>query len=166
MQGEIRLQRGTSPSSAGGIQVTGQRLCLFLDPHRVLDSAEGPRWPLIILAFDESKALTTTPQGALWSLFSTLHYSLWGIVNFPIFSLFLSRGGNFHLPTPETPSYPSNRTISCDFPLLDPIPEISFDDLAFPMTEYTVTLDRVIQLDWMSHLGRPLYVHSAYVLEK
>ena len=36
------------------------------------------------------------------------------------------------------------------------ITEVSFDDLALPAREDTVSLDRVVQMDWISHLGRPL----------
>ncbi|KAH9979127.1 hypothetical protein BJV74DRAFT_798332, partial [Russula compacta] len=34
---------------------------------------------------------------------------------------------------------------------------ISFDDLAYPARESTITLDRVVHMDWISHLGRPLF---------
>ncbi len=38
---------------------------------------------------------------------------------------------------------------------LDPISEVCFDDLALPARENTVSLDRVVQTEWISHLGRP-----------
>ncbi|KAI0245005.1 hypothetical protein BJV78DRAFT_1270710 [Lactifluus subvellereus] len=55
--------------------------------------------------------------------------------------------GRFHLFSPEIRSDPSNRITNSYLVPLDPISEISFDDLAFPAREDTVTLDRVVQLD-------------------
>ncbi|KAI0245807.1 hypothetical protein BJV78DRAFT_1260011 [Lactifluus subvellereus] len=163
-QGSVEVP-GSNPKSpsrythkmGGGVKEAGQKLCRFVDPHGLLDSDTGSRWPLVILAFDEAHILTDTPQDTVWTLFSELRRTLRGVIDFPIFSLFLSTAGRFHLFSPEIRSDPSNRITNSYLVPLDPISEISFDDLAFPAREDTVTLDRVVQLDWISHLGRPLF---------
>jgi hypothetical protein len=150
----------------GNVKTTGKLLCKFIDPHSVLDSDIGPRWPLVILAFDESQILTNNPKDRKWTLFSELRRSLREIVDWPIFSLYLSTAGSFHLFSPDIKSDHSSRVTNAALLPLDPISEISFDDLAFPAQEGTVSLDRVIQMDWMSHLGRPLCVYFPYIFQE
>ena len=128
-----------------------------------MDSDKGPRWPLVILAFDESHIPIDNPKDWSWTLFSELCRTLREIVDWPIFSLFLSTAGSFHLFSPEIKEDNSGRVING---LLSPISEISFDDLAFAAQEGTVSLDRVVQTDWMSHLGRPLCVHLTYAFRE
>src|SRR5712671_795327 len=142
-----RKQNGSLPDGLLRIDQEGERLCQFLDPHEVLwPRSTGTRWPLFILAFDDSHLLVDNLDDAAWSMFARMCFTLRRIDKLPIFSLFLSRVGNFLNPID-------------DFTFLDPISEMNFDDLAFPAKENTVTLDRVVQLDWISHLGRPLYLH-------
>jgi hypothetical protein len=143
----------------GSVNETGERLSKFIDPQGILDLDKGSRWPLVILAFDESHILTDNPKDRSWTLFSELRRTLREIVDWPIFSLFLSTAGSFHLFSPEIKSDHSSRVTNAVLLPLDPISEISFDDLAFAAEEGTVSLDRVVQTDWMSHLGRPLCVH-------
>jgi hypothetical protein len=76
-----------------------------------------------------------------------------------VFSLFLLTAGRFHLFSLEIRSDPSKWITNKDLAPLPPIMEVSFDDLVFIAKEYVVKLDQVVQIDWMSHLGRPLYVH-------
>jgi hypothetical protein len=145
------------------VEEVAKKLCRFIDPHGVLDSADpGPRWPLVILAFDESHILTEFPERCDWTLFSELRRTLQAIVKWPIFSLFLSTAGNFHRFSPEIHSDPSRRVVNHDLRPLDPITEISFDDLAFSAKEDTVSLREVVTTEWISHLGRPLCVHFIY----
>ncbi|KAI0248401.1 hypothetical protein BJV78DRAFT_1363568 [Lactifluus subvellereus] len=136
-----------------GVKEAGEKLCWFVDPRGLLDANTGSRWPLVILAFDEYHTLTDKPLDRVWTLFSELCRALRKVVSLPIFSLFISTASRFHLSSPETRLDPSSR----DLVLLDPISEISFDDLAFSAREDTVSLDRVVQLDWIAHLGRPLF---------
>ena len=143
-----------------GVAEAGERLCRFVDPHRLLDSAEGPRWPLVVFAFDEAHILTDNPPSKEWSLFLELRLILRKIHKLPIFSLFLSTAGRLSVFSPGVRSDRSNRVRNPGFHFLDPITEISFDDIAYPALEDTITLDRVVKIDWMSHLGRPLCVHS------
>jgi hypothetical protein len=143
------------------VSEVGRRLCQFIDPLDALGSEEGSRRPLVILAFDESHILTDLPRDQGWSLFSELRRILQGIRSFAIFSLFLSTAGRFHLLSPERQLDPSSRVANGILPL-DPITEISFDELAFRAVANSVMLDRVVQMDWISHLGRPLYAHLMY----
>ena len=145
-----------------GVKEAGERLCRFIDPQRVLDLPTGPRRPLVVISFDESHILTDNPRAEPWTLFSELRCVLRGIVEPPIFSLFLSTAERFHRFTPEKRLDPSSRIANSIHSVLHPISEISFDDIAFPALENTVSLDRVVEMDWISHLGRPLYVHLRY----
>jgi hypothetical protein len=148
-----------------GVEQAGEKLCRFMDPYHLLDSAAGPRRPLVIFAFDEAHVLTDHLLGDSWDLFLELRRILRQIHNLPIFWLLLSTAGRFNPPTPEIHSNPSSRVRDASNPPLNPISEISFDDLAFCALKNTVLLDRVVQMDWISHLGRPLYVQSSYILK-
>jgi hypothetical protein len=134
-----------------------------VDPHSLLDRVEGsPRRPLVVFAFDEAHILTDNPPDMPWNLFSELRLILRQISEHAIFSLFLSTAGRFHLFSPETRSDPSNRVRDASSPTLDPITEISFDDIAYAAEPDQVTLKQVVEMDWMCHLGRPLYVQFDY----
>jgi len=142
-----------------GVSEAGTSLCNFIDKHRLLDSAAGPQRPLVVLAFDEAHTLTDNPpEQKGWNLYSELRRILRQIDHLALFSLCLSTAGRFdqfsaniHPRARE----PKNRS-------LDPISEISFDDIAYPAFKGTITIDRVVEIDWLSHLGRPLYVHRSY----
>jgi hypothetical protein len=99
-------------------------------------------------------------------LFSELCRTFRGIAEEPIFTLFLSTAGNFHLLSPGSKEDLSGRVFDNLLPQLGPITEISFDDLAKPVEENRVSLDDVVTLDWISHLGRSLYVHFTYFHEQ
>jgi hypothetical protein len=142
-----------------GVLDAGAKLSLFVDPYKLLDSSQGPRHPLVILTFDESHMLTETPRNKSWTVFSELCQVLGELVEEPIFSLFLSTAGKLHLFSPEIRSDPSRRAKNNDLPCLHPVSEISFDDLAYPAMEDEIMLSQVVQTKWISHFGRPLYVH-------
>ena len=71
-------------------------------------------------------------------------------------------GGGISPIFSEIRSDPSNRVRDSSSRTLDPITEISFDDIAYGAPPEAVKLDQVVQIDWMSHLGRPLYVYFGY----
>jgi len=149
-------------SKGRGLDDAGERLSEFIDPRNMLDRVQGSRRPLVIFAFDEAHILTDNPHKKFkkdWNLFLELRRILRQISGRAIFSLFLSTAGRFHLFSPETRSDPSSRVRDASERTLDPITEISFDDLAHAALKDTVALDRVVRIEWMSHLGRPLYVH-------
>ena len=139
-----------------GLVEAGYRLCKFIDPYSVLDSIEGPRRPLVIISFDESHILTDNPKGTEWTLFSELRRVFREIDGLPIFSLLLSTAGRLNRISPEQPPDPSTRIVNFEHLFLPPICEISFDDIAYPAIEHTVSLRQVAEMDWMCHLGRPL----------
>ena len=153
---------GDGYNPGDGVTEAGEELCRFIDSNRVLDSRDGSRRPLVLLSFDESHILTDTPKYSSWTVFSELRRVLREIVDHPIFSLFLSTAGSFHQFSPEIRSDPSGRITNHKRTPLHPISEICFDEIAYPAKEYTVSLDRVVKTDWISHLGRPLYVHFTY----
>ncbi|KAN0114069.1 hypothetical protein V8E52_007045 [Russula decolorans] len=148
-------------SEGKGLQEAGEDLCRFIDEHRLSDSKKGPRQPLVILAFDEADTLTDNPPDKKnWNLFSELRRVLRQIQHLQIFSLFLSTAGRFDKFSPDVHSDPSARAREPefrDFRPLDPISEISFDDIAYPAPKDTVTINKVVGIKWMSHLGRPLF---------
>ena len=146
-----------------GLQKAGNILCRFLDEHGVLNLAKGPRRPLVVLAFDEADVLTDNLPGQdHWNLFSELRRVLRRIMKFSILSLFLSTGGHFNKFSPDIHSDTSGRARDPRNHPLDPILECSFDEIAYPAPEDTIAMNRVVEIDWISHLGRPLYVHSSY----
>jgi hypothetical protein len=147
------------------VEQAGEKLCRFVDPKHVLDSASGPRRPLVIFAFDEAHILADNPPDNEWNLFLELRRILRQIYYLPLFSLFLSTAGRFNQLSTEIRSDASNRVRDSTSCPLNPISEISFDDLAFPALDGTVALHRVVQMHWMSHLGRPLYVRTRYPLK-
>ena len=142
-------------------------LCRFIDEHHLLDSDKGPRWPLVVLAFDEADTLTDNPPEQVhWNLFTELCRVLRRIKDLPIFSLFLSTAGRFDKFSPVIRDDPSARAREPDNRLLNPISEISFDDIAYPASKGTITIHTVVEIDWISHLGRPLYVHPGYLFRE
>jgi hypothetical protein len=145
-----------------GLQKAGETLCRFLDEHELVESKKGPRWPLVVLAFDEADTLTDNPPNQTdWNLFSELRRVLRQIKDLQIFSLFLSTAGRFNKFSLDIHSDPSIRAREPDNRPLDPFSEISFDDIAYSALKDTVTIDKVVEIDWISHLGRPLYVHPS-----
>ncbi|KAF8492177.1 hypothetical protein F5888DRAFT_1806903 [Russula emetica] len=147
----------------------GKLLARFVDPHDLLDRDEGrPRRPLVIFAFDEAHILTDNPpvaNRATWNMFSELRRILRQTSDQAIFSLFLSTAGRFNLFSPEISSDPSMRIQDSILSTVDPITEISFDDLAYDAPEYKIMLEHVVEMDWMCHLGRPLFA-SIYDAEE
>jgi hypothetical protein len=150
-----------------GIESAGKLLAQFVDPGNFLDrDKELPRRPLVIFAFDEAHILTDNPpipnRATNWNLFSELRRILRETSDYAIFSLFLSTAGRFNLFSPEISSDPSRRIQDTTLSTLDPITEISFDDLAYDAPEYKIMLKQVVEMDWMCHLGRPLYALFGY----
>ena len=150
-----------------GIENAGNLLARFVDPDNLLDCDKGlPRPPLVIFAFDEAHILTDNPsisnRATRWNLFSELRRILRETSDQAIFSLFLSTAGRFNLFSPEISSDPSRRIQDTTLSTLDPITEISFDDLAYDAPENKIMLGQVVSIDWMCHLGRPLYALFGY----
>jgi hypothetical protein len=150
-----------------GIEDAGNLLAQFVDPDNFLDRDKKlPRRPLVIFAFDEAHILTDNPpiknRATKWNLFSELRRILRQTSDQAIFSLFLSTAGRFNLFSPEISSDPSRRIQESSLSTLNPITEISFDDLAYDAPEDKIMLEQVVEMDWMCHLGRPLYVLFGY----
>ena len=151
-----------------GIENAGKLLAQFVDPHNLLDRHHvgQPRRPLVIVSFDEAHLFTDDPsmtnRATKWNLFSELRRILRQTSDYAIFSLFLSTAGRFNLFSPEISSDPSLRIKNSTLSTLDPITETSFDDLAYDASEDKIMLSYVVEIDWMCHLGRPLYALFDY----
>ncbi|KAI0291241.1 hypothetical protein B0F90DRAFT_1824049 [Multifurca ochricompacta] len=107
--------RSPSPYGVDGNEVreAGLELCKFVDPEGYLDLLECPRRPL---ARAERE-----------------------LVELPVFSLFISTAGKFHVFSLEIGKDPSNRVANMNLSVLHPISESSFDDLMTPPEEDSVT---------------------------
>ncbi|KAH9977426.1 hypothetical protein BJV74DRAFT_156499 [Russula compacta] len=142
-----------------GVQDAAKLLSQFVDPNNLLDRDKG--LPRRRLSFLRPTKLTSSPivlnRLDRWTLFSELRRVLRHISNRAIFSLFLSTAGRFNLFSPEIRSDPSARIQNSSLTLLDPITEISFDNLAYDAPEGQIMLNRVVGMDWMCHLDRQLF---------
>jgi hypothetical protein len=144
-------------SKGEGLQEAGVTLCRFIDQDYDFDSDYGPRRPLVVLAFDEADVFVDNPpRQEYWNIFSELRRVLRQVQNLPIFSLFLSTAGRFDQFSPEIRTDPSARAREPNNRPLDPISEIGFDVIAYPALKDTIKINRVVETDWISHLGRPL----------
>jgi hypothetical protein len=141
------------------LYVTGKKLCQFVYQDETLPSPQWLTRPLVMLAFDESQFLTDLPQGydRPMTLFADMDDVLHRISSLPIFSLFISKAGRFYEPPPKAELH-SSVLFHKRPPPLRPITEVGFDDLAYDAMENTVTIERVVQTDWIAHLGRPAYI--------
>ena len=150
-----------------GVRTVGKALCKFVDPRGILSYGDR-RLPLVLLSFDEPNILMDSLKGGEWTLFSELRRILqcleWD--NHSIFSVFLSTAGNFRILSPNVKSGPSRRVVTEYLRPFRPITNISFDCLARPAVEYSVTLNEVVQMSWIAHLGRPLYAPFVCCLGK
>ncbi|KAI0258043.1 hypothetical protein BC834DRAFT_975730 [Gloeopeniophorella convolvens] len=148
-------------ASNGDIAQVVTRLNDFIDPARVWGAPAGKktdiRRPFLILSFDESHRLTESDKEDGWSVFSELRRALRQAADVPIFSLFLATGGKFRRFSPTLPSDPSSRISRKKYSVLPPITETGFDVLMPVACEGVVTLTEVISLNWICHLGRPLF---------
>lgn len=136
---------------------TKKKLCRFVSQDEDLMTRWSKR-PLVMLAFDESQFLTDLPRGHT-SRYSSLFTNIDDVLStpLPIFSLFISKAGRFHEPTPKAKLHSSVLLYMRPQPLC-PFTAVGYDHLAFPALENTVTLERVVQTDWIAHLGRPVYI--------
>jgi hypothetical protein len=82
-------------------------------------------------------------------------------VGLPIFTLSLSTASKFHHFSPPGSQEYSSRIVRGDNWVLPPITETGFDQFALNAKEGEITLDQVMEEDWICRLGRPLYVFRA-----
>ncbi|KAI0260658.1 hypothetical protein BC834DRAFT_1044451 [Gloeopeniophorella convolvens] len=155
----VRYQDSSKSEGIKTVVEAGRELASFISPANLLSNEKptSPQRPLVILMFDECHQLSETKEDCQWSIFSELRRVLRQVKYFPIFSLFLTTAGKFHLLSSET-SLDLSRRIS-DFSLisLPPITETGYDVFMYPAVEGKITLKRVASDDWICHLGRPLF---------
>jgi hypothetical protein len=145
------------------VRIVAKALNKFVDPRGLLNSEKWRR-PLVILSFDEPHVLIDGAKEGEWSMFSELRRILQRLDGIPFFSVFLSTAGNFRLLSPDIKNDPSNRVATEQLFPFHPITEVSFDCLACHASERNVTLLRVVDIDWIAHLGRPLYAPFPFFL--
>ncbi len=141
----------------GRLHDAGRELCQFVNQDEKLTEPQWLTRPLVMLAFDESQFLTDLPQGhdRTATLFADMDYVLQKIINLPVFSLFVLRAGRFYEPPPKIVI---RSFYGVPIPPRIPITAVGYDHLAYGAMENTVTLERVVQTDWIAHLGRPAYI--------
>ncbi len=136
----------------------GMLLKSFIDPRDVLRKEETMWRPFIIFSFDEAHNLTNLIKDQDWTIYLILRGCLTHLVAFPFFFVFLSTAGKFCHFSPEAQWDPSSRVSGGVNLVLPPITETGFDQLAPTACETQTTLEEVVTDEWISHLGRPLYV--------
>ena len=146
-----------------GVHSAAKALHDFVDPRGLVKYGQWRR-PLVVLSFDESHVLTDGTKESEWSTFSELRRILQRLGGHLIFSLFLSTSGNFRMLSPDIKPDPSSRVVNEALLPFHPITDVSFDCLARPAAEGSMTLFEVTQIDWIAHLGRPLYVPFIHCL--
>jgi hypothetical protein len=136
------------------IQAAATEVVKILDPDN-----NCPDEPLVIICWDESHSLTDHINGESWTCFSELRRALRKIRGLPIFSVFLSTAGKFHLFSPEIQFESSNRITIHALNRFSPITEVGFDQFAAKVSPNgESTLTQVSSTDHMAHLGRALWV--------
>ncbi|TFY74196.1 hypothetical protein EWM64_g9816 [Hericium alpestre] len=147
-------ERGSSSCSVD-VRSAAKDLLEFIDPHYEDQSYKNP---LLLLSFDESHDFTSVSGNQHWSLFSEFQRVLWRIRDFPIFSVFLSTGGTFHLFSPHTDDSSSNRLQTVKLNIFPPVTETGFDELALKVRgDGSWSLEQVVTDEFIAHLGRPLF---------
>ena len=117
--------------------------------------------PLVVLAFDEAHVLTTeqyNTEDGYFSKFSELRRAIRALVDFPIFSVFLSTAGKIQYFTPRPDRDNSGRLQKSDLMLLGPFTTLGFDQM---MTESRledgiISIEEVSTVACMARFGRPL----------
>lgn len=128
------------------------------------DEDNRPEGPLVILCFDEAQKLTEPIRNTYWTRFFELARALRIIVEYPIFTLFLSTVGKVDQFSPLPELGPSSRIAPRQYDMFPPIVTTPYDILSdkFPLKPSSAwTLKRVASTYHMAHLGRPLYVEHA-----
>ena len=148
-----------------GILEVGTRLKNFIDEHNnICSEVKGTEWLLVILAFDKVHILMESLVDRGWTIYSELRHCLCQLIDLPIFTLFLSTAGEFHLFSLNRSDDLSSWVVHSHKRVLPPIMETGFNQFALTATEDQMTLDQVVKDQWICSFGRPLYVFLACAL--
>jgi hypothetical protein len=132
------------------VQAAVEELLDILDPSRNLRENL-----LVLLCFDEAHGLTTDiPDQSTFTHFSELRRALREIDRQPVFSVFLSTAGKFHLFNADPTYDKSGRLLTGDLHTYPPITEISFD--VNVKIKEGVNLASAASTYQIAHLGRVL----------
>jgi hypothetical protein len=122
-------------------------------------------FPVVFLEFDEAHPLAAACiPDTKHTHFSELRRALRMLHEAPVFSLFLSTTGEISQFNPHRSVDPSARVMEGDLRLIPPYSDLGFDQA---MAGHEVgngekTIDEVTGWEFMSRLGRPLYVMVVY----
>ena len=141
------------------------KLLTLLDPNLPgvdVDLSRMP--PLLLLAFDEAHLLAypKTPKGQQPkpTAFSEMRHGLRKMIDFPVFSLFLSTMGNIHDFTPPPKDDPSKWAADEILHLYPPFTKLGFDQMlradSLNKSSNRFDVDYVSRIGFMVRLGRPL----------
>jgi hypothetical protein len=122
-------------------------------------------FPVIFLEFDEAHPLVAKcVNEKKHSHFSELRRALRMLHKTPVFSLFLSTTGQISQFNPRRAVDPSARVIEGNLQLIPPYSNLGFDQAmkGHEVADGKVDIDEVTSLEFMSQLGRPLYVIMVY----
>ena len=135
----------------------------LLDALHVGKSRSSDR-PYVVLAFDEVHTLTevSSLDNNRWSRFGEVRRAIRGLLNEPLFTLFLSTSGTLFSITPSPDRDPSGRVMSVGEVML-PFYELGFDQLAKRLDHSSqVTLQQVTSDAHLTSYGRPLCAINVY----
>ncbi|KAF8917645.1 hypothetical protein CPB85DRAFT_1285026 [Mucidula mucida] len=133
----------TQVGEADRVLKAASNLSAFIDPNRVLSDLA----PTILLCFDESHDLIGPPACIACGK------------EVPMWAIFLSTAGKFHLFAPDRPMDPSERINTDELKTYDPITETGFDEFAERVVSGgpQSTLSSIASTHHMAHLGRALF---------
>ncbi|KAF8893733.1 hypothetical protein CPB84DRAFT_1732264 [Gymnopilus junonius] len=141
------------PENPRAIATAAEEVIAILDPDK-----KCLQQPLVIICWDESHSLTDEIEGESWTRFSELRRALRTIKDAPIFSVFLSTAGKFHLFSPDIQFESSNRITTLVLHRFSPITEVGFDEFAVKVKPNGMsTLTQIASTHHMAHLGRALF---------
>jgi hypothetical protein len=122
-------------------------------------------FPVVFLEFDEAHPLAAARiADTKHTHFSELRRALRMLYEAPVFSLFLSTTGEISQFNPHQLVDPSARVIEGDLRLIPPYSDLGFDQAmaGHEVANGEKTIDEVTGWEFMSRLGRPLYVMVVY----
>lgn len=123
-----------------------------------VDKYRSSNCPYVVLAFDEAHTVTNviSSDNNQWSHFGEIRRAIRGLLNQPLFTLFLSTSGALFSTTPSPDHNMSGRMMSIGDVML-PFYELGFDQLAKCLDPSSqITLQQVTSEAHLTSYGRPL----------
>lgn len=120
----------------------------------------------MVVSFDEAHTIAEPVQSQAFTVISQLQRVMRQLDSVWIFFFFWSTAGKIHQTNPFPQVDRSDRVQPQLFTLTMPLTETGFDQLAMDIDKLTgdptwdskTHLEKITSLEWMAHLGRPLFV--------